>query len=78
MAGPRFGGAAGSWANLAPTQAPSRGYRVVSGSVWWRLIFWPWRQYLVWCLNNGFTIINLLQDLLNFLGPYKRFSVLIV
>jgi len=33
---------------------------------------------LVWCLNNGFTIINLLQDLLNFLGPYKRFSVLIV
>jgi len=37
-----------------------------------------YNNVLVWCLNNGFTIINLLQDLLNFLGPYKRFSVLIV
>ncbi len=36
------------------------------------------QEVLVWCLNNGFTMINLLQDLLNFLGPYKRFRVIII
>jgi hypothetical protein len=33
--------------NLSPVQtAPPLGYRIIPGSVWWRLIYWPWRRYL--------------------------------
>jgi len=45
MAAP-YGGTAGAWATLSPGQAPARGYRVISGAVWWNLIFVPWRDYL--------------------------------
>jgi hypothetical protein len=35
-------------------------------------------HHLVWRLNKGFTMINFLQDLVNFLGPNKRFRILVV
>jgi hypothetical protein len=41
-----FGGSPGAWLNLHPSAPPARGYRVISGSVWWRLMFWRWRGYL--------------------------------
>lgn len=41
-----FGGTPGAWPYLNPGSSPARGYRVISGLVWWRLVFWPWRQYL--------------------------------
>ncbi len=44
---PPFDGIPGKWIQgLGPNPLPpARGYRVVSGLVWWRLIHWPWRQY---------------------------------
>lgn len=43
-----FGGTPGATMSLSPGNSPpSRGYRVIPGAVWWRLIYWPWRQYLV-------------------------------
>jgi hypothetical protein len=42
-----FGGTPGDWLSLTPSiQWPIRGYRVISGAIWWTLIFWPWRKYL--------------------------------
>ena len=44
---PLFGGNAGHFPVLTPRQSPpARLYRVVPGRVWWRLLHWPWRQYL--------------------------------
>jgi len=46
MASP-YGGNPGAWPALSPnTTPPARGYRVISGAVWWHLIFLPWRDYL--------------------------------
>jgi len=43
-----FGGTPGAPRLLRPFTSPTaRGFRVLPGAVWWRLIFWPWRQYLV-------------------------------
>jgi MFS family permease len=33
---------------------------------------------LVWCFSNGFTMADLFQDLVNLLGPNKRFWILLV
>lgn len=44
--GPLFGGTAGAWVSVSPSSPPARAYRVIPGSIWWTLIFWPWRQYL--------------------------------
>jgi hypothetical protein len=41
-----FGGTPNTWLDLAPNLLqPAQGYRVISGAVWWTLIFWPWRKY---------------------------------
>ena len=43
-----FGGRPGVWTHsLSPLTAPHVpfGYRIISGFVWWRLIYWPWRLY---------------------------------
>lgn len=46
-AGCAFGGTPGAWPSLTPSPTPpARGHRVIPGAVWWRLVFWPWRQYL--------------------------------
>ena len=44
-----FGGSPGQWRRDLNPQArpPSRGFRVIPGAVWWTLVFWPWRLYLV-------------------------------
>src|SRR5262245_16815768 len=43
-----FGGTPGSLLNLRPsTSPPARGYRIIPGAVWWRLVFWQWRLYMV-------------------------------
>jgi hypothetical protein len=47
FAGAPFGGSPGTWLHLTPCPAPGRGLRVIPGAVWWRLVYWPWRQYLV-------------------------------
>jgi hypothetical protein len=57
-----FGGTPGVFANLGVLPAPpARGYRVVSGNIWWRLLHWPWRQYLaaVACATPNVTPPNL-------------------
>jgi hypothetical protein len=44
-----FGGRPNVWAHsLSPLTAPHDpfGYRIISGYVWWRLIYWRWRLYL--------------------------------
>jgi hypothetical protein len=42
-----FGGTPNFWPSLTPNIVrPIPGYRVISGAIWWTLIFWPWRKYL--------------------------------
>lgn len=42
-----FGGISGKLRNVRPQAAPpDRGYRVFSGAVWWRLVYWPWKKYV--------------------------------
>jgi hypothetical protein len=41
-----YGGTPGSYPTLSRlAQPPARVCRVIQGSVWWQLIYWPWRQY---------------------------------
>ena len=42
-----FGGMPGGWPTLTAGLWPSRGCRVISGRVWWNLIFVPRREYRV-------------------------------
>jgi hypothetical protein len=42
-----FGGTPNAWLSLTPSiLPPTLGYRIISGAIWWPLIFWPWRKYL--------------------------------
>lgn len=41
-----FGGTPGTWLSLGSSLSPTEGYRVISGPVWWTLIYWPWRMFL--------------------------------
>ncbi len=59
-----YGGALGQWLSLAPAPPPSRGCRIISGVVWWRLVWWPWRQYIA-ALSIG---LDAIPPYLSYLG----------
>jgi hypothetical protein len=51
-----YGGTAGAFPTMAPlVHPPARVCRVISGYVFWRLLHWPWRQYLAATASGSTT-----------------------